>query len=412
MSTPEARAQVYLVNLREKLEANNNASAAATVSRALDYFEQRFWYELSSELLQLIRDPMVLEDAHELYTDVIVAVRADISPIAYIMIVRSVCFAPHSTTQNALELVEGACASLIHSSSEQGHYAALCIRALLLLESTSAEESAALAAVPGSPPHTARKLLEQTETYLHGLKMHEVEPVLVALYGMARGRDYEIRRQHTSYYKNSFDIIIFLEKADLPMRDEDVTTLAYKTVVAGLLSDKIFNFGKLLNFDQFVSRLQRESCPQHWALKMMQLCNDGDVVSFEAFFRQHQLQISQEPQLVSASATLHRKVRLMALLHLIFYTPLSERTFTFHAVAQRCGVPDSGAEPLLLEALAHGIIKGRMDGLKKEVHITWVESRVLSLEEVKALAKHVAKWREQVVGLTDSVKEMAKRIPQ
>ncbi|CAC9483240.1 RPN9 / proteasome regulatory non-ATP-ase subunit 9 [Leishmania donovani] len=412
MSTPEARAQVYLVNLRSRLEEKNNASAAATVSRALDYFEQRFWYELSSELLQLIRDPMVLEDAYELYADVIVAVRADISPIAYVMIVRSVCFAPHSTTQKALELVEGACASLIHSSSEQGHYAALCIRALLLLESTSPEESAALAAVPGSPPHTARKLLEQTEMYLHGLKMHEVEPVLVALYGMARGRDYEIRRQHTSYYKNAFDIIIFLEKADLPMRDEDVTALAYKTVVAGLLSDKIFNFGKLLNFDQFVSRLQRESCPQRWALEMMRLCNEGDVANFEAFFRQHQQQISQEPQLVSASATLHRKVRLMALLHLIFYTPLSERTFAFHAVAQRCGVPDSGAEPLLLEALAHGIIKGRMDGLKREVRITWVESRVLSLEEVKALAQHVSQWREQVVGLTNSVKEMTKKIPQ
>ncbi|KAG5507076.1 hypothetical protein JKF63_05822 [Porcisia hertigi] len=412
MSTPEARARIYLVNLRSELEAKNNASAAAIVSRALDYFERHFWYELSNELLLLIRDPMVLEVAYELYADVILAVRADLSPIAYVMIVRSICFSPHSTTQKALELVEGACASLINNSSEQGHCAALCIRALLLLESTSAEESVALAAVHGSPPHTARKLLEQTETYLHGLKMHEVEPVLVALYGMARGRDYEIRRQYTSYYRNAFDIVIFLEKADLPMREEDVTTLAYKTVMAGLLSDRIFNFGKFLNFDQFVSRLQRESCPQRWALEMMRLCNEGDVASFEVFFDQHRQQIAQEPQLVSASATLHRKVRLMALLHLIFYTPLSERTFTFHAVAQRCSLPDSGAEPLLLEALAQGLIKGRMDGLKEEVHVTWVEPRVLGLEEVKALAQHVAKWREQVVGLTDSVKEMTKKIPQ
>ncbi|KAK7197338.1 proteasome regulatory non-ATP-ase subunit 9 [Novymonas esmeraldas] len=412
MSNPETRVTAYLANLRSTLEARQNAGAAATVSRVIEHFEQRFWHEMTCELLQLIRDPMVLQDADKLYNDVIVTVRADISPIAYVMIVRSVCFTPHRTTQAALELVEGACASLIHSRSDQGHYAALCIRALLLLESTSAAESAALAAVPGSPPHTARKLLEQTETYLHQLKMHEVEPVLVAMYGMARGRDYEIRCQHTSFYKNAFDILLFSEKADLPMLDADITALAYKTVVAGLLSDKIFNFGKLLNFDQFASRLRQDSCPQRWALEMMRLCNEGDVRSFETFYREHEQQIASEPQLASASATLHRKVRLMALLHLIFYTPLSERTFTFHAVAQRCEVPDNGAEPLLLEALAHGIIRGRIDGLKEEVRITWVESRVLSLAEVKALAQHVSKWRGQVVGLTASVTEMTREIPQ
>ncbi|KPA82880.1 putative proteasome regulatory non-ATP-ase subunit [Leptomonas pyrrhocoris] len=412
MATPEARAQAYLVSLQSNLQAKGNAEAAETVARALAHIEKRFWYELSSDLLQLIRDPMMLGCLQELYEAVIMAVRADISPIAYVMMVRSVCCAPGMTTEKALELVEGACASLIHSSSEQGHYTALCIRAQLLLESTSAEDSAAMAAVPGSPPHTARKLLEQTETYLHGLKMHEVEPVLVALYGMARGRDYEIRRQYMSFYKNAFDIILFSEKADLPMREDDVAALAYKTVIAGLLSDKIFNYGKFLNFEQFVSALQREGCPQRWALEMMRLCNEGDVDSFESFYKAHQAQIAQEPQLMAASAALHRKVRLMALLHLIFYTPLSERTFTFHAVAQRCGVPDSGAEPLLLDALAHGIIKGRMDGLTNQVHITWVESRVLSLEEVKALANHVSKWREQVVGLTSSVSKMTKQIPQ
>ncbi|KPI89160.1 putative proteasome regulatory non-ATP-ase subunit [Leptomonas seymouri] len=412
MSTPEARAQAYLVSLQSDLQAKGNAEAAKTVACVLGHIEKRFWYELSNGLLQLIRDPKMLESLQELYEVVIMVVRADISPIAYVMMVRSVCFAPGMTTEKALELVEGACASLIHSSSEQGHYTALCIRAQLLLESTSAEDSAALAAVPGSPPHTARKLLEQTETYLQGLKMHEVEPVLVALYGMARGRDYEIRRQYTSFYKNAFDILLFSEKADLPMRGEDITALAYKTVIAGLLSDKIFNYGKLLNFEQFVSALQPESCPQHWALEMMRLCNEGDVDNFELFYKAHQEQIAQEPQLMGASASLHRKVRLMALLHLIFYTPLSERTFTFHAVAQRCGVPDSGAEPLLLDALAHGIIKGRIDGLTEQVHITWVESRVLSLEEVKALADHVSKWREQVVGLTSSVSRMTKQIPQ
>jgi 26S proteasome regulatory subunit N9 len=412
MSSPEARAQAYLVSLQSALQAKGSTEAAETVARALARIEQRFWYELSNDLLQLIRDPVMLDSLQELYEAVIMAVRADISPIAYVMMVRSVCFAPGMTTEKALEVVEGACASLIHSSSEQGHYTALCIRAQLLLESTSAEDSAALAAVPGSPPHTARKLLEQTEMYLHGLKMHEVEPVLVAIYGMARGRDYEIRRQYMSFYRNAFDIVLFSEKADLPTREDDIAALAYKTVIAGLLSDKIFNYGKFLNFEQFVRALQRENCPHRWALEMMRLCNEGDVDSFESFYKAHQAQIAQEPQLMAASAALHRKVRLMALLHLIFYTPLSERTFTFHAVAQRCAVPDSGAEPLLLDALAHGIIKGRMDGLTQQVRITWVESRVLSLEEVKALASHVSKWREQVVGLTNSVSKMTKQIPQ
>lgn len=400
----------YLENLKNELQQCGNPIAAAAVDDALSHFQKRLWHELSLDLLTLIRDPVMLSKALDLYEGVVLAIRADISPVVYVQLVHFVCVSPVSTTEKALNLVEGACASLINNRSEQGQYAALCIRALLLLESTSAEESAHLAAIPGSPPHTARKILEQTETYMHGLKMHEIEPVLVALYGMARGRDYEIRRQYTSFYANAFDIILYSGKAQLTIRDEDVTSLAYKTVVAGLLSDKLFNYGKLLNFQPFVNQLSSPSCTKQWALELMKLCNDGAVTDFEAYFATHQAEIQAEPVIAAAAATLQYKVRLMALLHMVFYTPLNERTFTFATIAERCKVGEDDAEPLLLEALAHGIIKGRMDGLKREAHITWVEPRVLSLEEVKALAQHVAKWRTQVTGLTESVSKMTAQI--
>lgn len=403
-------AKLYLVTLGSSLRAAGNTSTAEIIEQVSVEYERRHWHEMSVCLLEAVKDPMVLEVAYELHSNVLVPVRADISPIAYVKLVRSVCFSPKSSLSKALELVEGATASLIAQGAKQGEYAAMCIRAQLLLEDTRPEDTL-LASTPNSAPYTARKLLEEVEKFLQPLQMHEVEPVLLALLYKARGRDYELRKMYTKFYKNAFDIVTYAEKAEMAILESEMLSLSFKAMVAALLSEEIFNFGKLLNTRPFESALANS--PEHrWGLQLMHLCNDGDVAGFEQFTKEHAHSLNSVSELAASAPALLKKARLMALLHLVFYTPFDQRTFTFLTIAQRCRVSEDEAEQLLLAALAQGIVKGKIDGLGKEVHITWVEPRVLSLTEVKELAAHVAAWRERALKVSSFVTEKSASIPK
>ena len=100
----------------------------------------------------------------------------------------------------------------------------------------------------------------------------------------------------------------------------------------------------------------------------------------------------------------------MALLHLIFYTPVSARTFTFAQVGERLGIPEGGVEVVLLKAFALGLIKGGMDEIDKTVSVTYVQPRVLHLKEIAPFTQNLAKWAEGVAaterGMSNSLQKL------
>ncbi|EKF31471.1 hypothetical protein MOQ_004700 [Trypanosoma cruzi marinkellei] len=396
----EAKAQAYLEQLSNSLQAAGRTATADVLKRAKEEFERSLWCEMTDDLLLAVRDPMVLESAYELHENVLKVTRMDMAPTAYVKLLHYICFSPNSTLQKALELLNGAVVAL-STSSEQGENMANCIRALLLLDSYNDKSSPA-----GTAASEASRILDKVESFIHSKQMHEVEPVLAALHCQARGKDYEIRQQYTKYYSNAFETVKSAERAEMAIIESDLLSLAYKTALSALLSEEIYNFGKFLNERHFTERLA-DSVQHAWILEWLRLCNDGKVEEFEQYAVAHKAEMAASPILSESFSSIAKKVRLMALLHLVFYTPFNERTFTFDVIARRCAVDEERVEPLLLAALAQGIIMGKIDGLTQEVHITWVEPRVLSLQEVKELAVHVSRWKEKTLGLMQCMKEAA-----
>ncbi|EPY26337.1 26S proteasome regulatory subunit N9 [Strigomonas culicis] len=273
-----------------------------------------------------------------------------------------------------------------------------------------------LSAVPGSPPHQARKLLEDTEQFANSLQLHDVEAVLLYLLSKARGKDYELRRQYTLYYQNSFDMLNCMKKAEMQLTAVERQQLAYKTILCAFLSDSIFNFGKFMQCEELHDALQAAAARHAaapnmgWAMQWVQQCSEGEVDAFEAYFAQHRAVIEeaivsfafgggartelQAQQCEEIFASIFKKVRLMALLHLIFYTPIHKCVFTFQQIAERCRIRESDeVELLLLTAMAQGIVRGSMDGLTQTVTLSWVEPRLLGHREVRELAEHMRSWR-------------------
>lgn len=394
----------YLLEMSSRLRTEGNEECAKQIESVVLCLRRAHWYEMSMGLLEALKNPSVLKAPYEFHSHVLAPIRTDISPVIYVHFVYFICLLSEEYDyQSALALIDEA--SYTVREEIQCKYALKCIHALVLLRECTEEE--AMSAAVGSNSYLARKILDEVDECLQTFQIHEVEPLLVGLQCLARGRDYELRRMYSVFYNNAFDLVKHAEKAEMPLTQTELAALAYKTAIAALLSEETFNFGRVLNSPVFISFLKKT---HPWLIQWVDICNEGNVSAFEDFWVAHEDKIKQIPELFTAAAALRRKVQLMALLHLVFYAPFNERVFPFSTIAARCCVDEKGAELLVLEALAQGIIRGRIDGLLKTVHIGWVEPRVLNLKEVRALSEHVSSWRRNVEDMVKSMSAKTSKI--
>lgn len=385
----------------EALEAalGSNPQAQQDIRQANTLGNRRHWFEMSEALLRALRHPEVLQVAFDLHEYAILPARADFSPYTYTKLLHLIVFSEPAFSdggEKALKILDSAIASLTANTHTQGVHCVNCIRALVYLQRGSVLE--------------AKRILDTVSDYVATLQTHELEPLLLALLSKGRVQEYEFGRQYSKFYQTVFDVVNYCERSELHLLESEMSALAYKTVIAALLSPDTFNFGRLLMFSSFTDRLNRSS--DAWLLQWVQLCNDGDVSGFEAFCTVNVDAIGQIPDVRAALPHLRKKVRLMALLHLVFYTPADERTFTFQTLSQRCCLPLDDVEELLLSALALRIIEGTIDGLEETVEVSWVQPRILNLSEIRELASRVKSWLSLVSDTTKKVTEMVKAIPQ
>ncbi len=53
-------------------------------------------------------------------------------------------------------------------------------------------------------------------------------------------------------------------------------------------------------------------------------------------------------------------------------------------------------ELLVMKALSVGLIKGLIDGVNQTVHVTWVQPRVLSIEQIEKMRDRLQQWTRHV----------------
>lgn len=377
---------------------NHNEALQIEIRTARVAANRRHWFEMSESLLRAMQFPEIQAIAFDLHSNAILPARADLSPSTYSKLLYLIVFSQESLgdSKPLLSILDSASASMVANNHTQGLHCVSCIRALVLMQVGSLLE--------------AKRLLDVVSSFVVTLQTHELDPLLYALLSKARVQEYEIGSQYTKFYQTVFDVVQYCERSELRLLETEMAALAYKSVIAALLSPETYNFGRLLMFAPFTDRLKGSN--DAWLLQWVQICNDGDVEGFEAFCLANSQAIDAIPDLATSMSRLKTKVRLMALLHLVFYTPAEQRTFTFQALAQRCVLPVDEVEELVLQALALKIIQGTLDGLEETVEVTWVQPRVLNLSEIRELASRMGSWLQLVKETTVKVTELVNTIPQ
>jgi len=218
-----------------------------------------------------------------------------------------------------------------------------------------------------------------------------VDPIVHSSYYRVQSLYYKLKVSSTEFYKNTLMYLVYSPLDNITLYDQQC--FAFDLGIAALLSEDIHNFGELLQHP-VLSSLQGSQ--REWLSKVLFAFNSGDIQKFESLVNQHKVDIESIEALNSSLEFLRRKIRILALMELVFNRTAEERTIDFAVIAQAANVNIDEVEILVMKALSLKLIKGVIDELDKTVSVSWVQPRVLNLQQVQKMEQRVGKWIENV----------------
>ncbi|XP_067863321.1 26S proteasome non-ATPase regulatory subunit 13-like isoform X2 [Heptranchias perlo] len=178
---------------------------------------------------------------------------------------------------------------------------------------------------------------------------------------------------------------------------------AFTLGLAALLGEGIYNFGELLMHPILESLRDTEN---QWLIDTLYAFNSGDV---ETFFCLKTYWGSQS-DLANNEQRLKEKLQLLCLMEMVFTRPANHRQMTFQEISHQAKVPVDEVEMLVMKALSAGLVKGSIDEVDHKVHMTWVQPRVMDLQQVSAMKERLEAWCADVKNISILVEDHAHEV--
>ncbi|KAJ9444248.1 26S proteasome non-ATPase regulatory subunit 13-like protein A, partial [Diplonema papillatum] len=323
-------------------------SASNDIDQFVEYFQKKYWHELTEALLAAVRKPewdnaQVLLD---LYTNFITHFQLKISLFKLGQLLQII--AGRQTSEKAIEILSAASALVKTNGDIQAHY---------LLNCEEAYHKVQLGDVKA-----AKSLIEAPVTYLDKHDVHAVNINLRANIYRAQAAIYKSEKNYDMFYKTCLFYVAHVKTDELP---ESVQQgIAFDLGIAALLGTSIHNFGELIHHPILQSL---RSSSNSWLAELLQLFNAGNLDEYNAKSTKYANEMKAHLGENNAPALRH-KIQLMALLQHLFSTPVSERNLSFDTIAHKCRTDTvKDVEPLLLRALALDLIRGSIDEVDRTV---------------------------------------------
>ncbi|WFD35517.1 26S proteasome regulatory subunit [Malassezia cuniculi] len=338
-------------------------------ARAHELYENKLWYQLVLLLNELLAHPASQQRPLHivLYDKLVRPMAQHMSPLkhAHMAVVVS---RQYESAENAYQFLSELVATLDNDETRDAYVLARI-------------EAAHFQLLLGQVSET-RAAMDECERYLDALGV--VEPVVHASYFRVCGNYYKSTAEYASYYKTFLRYLACINvSTDLTAAER--IEAAHDLALAALLGDSIYNFGELLQHEVLTSLAESE---HKWLGELLRAFHTGDIGAFEALSPQ----LTREEILATHVAFLRQKMCLMALVEYVFHRSPADRTLSFEAVATATRIPVNEVEHLVMKALALGLVKGSVDEVDQQVHITWVQPRVLDPAQQAALLARLDEW--------------------
>ncbi|XP_040984995.1 26S proteasome non-ATPase regulatory subunit 13 isoform X2 [Aquila chrysaetos chrysaetos] len=332
---------------------------AAVWHRLEELYNKKLWHQLTLQVLDFVQDPCFAQGDGliKLYENFISEFEHRVNPLSLVEIILHVV--RQMTDPNvALTFLEKT-REKVKSSDEA---VILCKTAIGALKLNIGDLQ------------VTKETIEEVEEMLNNLP--GVTSVHSRFYDLS-SKYYQTIGNHASYYKDALRFLGCIDVKDLPVSEQQER--AFTLGLAGLLGEGVYNFGELLMHPVLESLRNTD---RQWLIDTLYAFNSGNVETFQS--------------LKSAWGQ-----------QMTFTRPANHRQLTFEEIAKSAKVTVNEVELLVMKALSVGLVKGSIDEVDKRVHMTWVQPRVLDLQQIKGMKDRLEFWCTDVRSMEMLVEHQA-----
>ena len=332
---------------------------------------QKLWYQLSENLMTLSSNPKLQQssDLIEIYNGLIFFIEPTLNPMKYLEFVKNMLNNYKGKTEEALKFVENI------ENSHKNKY--------------KGEEKIFIKILKGfcyydlNRMYELEEIVKNTEQDFSG--NIEIDSSLYSQYYKLSTLFYEKKQDYDNFYNNAFQYLAYETK----MTNEEKLDLCYKMCSAMLIGEKLYNFAELIEKDFF--KLMHGT-QYEWISNLILSFNSAKVDQFLSMVNQNKKKIMDNPILKEKADFLPIKIRIAALLDLIFQKNKTERTLSFDEICKVCQTEEDKIEYISMKALSHGLIKGYIDQVEKQLIVNWIQPKYLDKEKIVLMQDRFTAW--------------------
>uniref|UniRef100_A0A8C5AEB7 26S proteasome non-ATPase regulatory subunit 13 n=1 Tax=Gadus morhua TaxID=8049 RepID=A0A8C5AEB7_GADMO len=357
-----------------KQQQSTNPEMAAEWHMLEEFYNKKLWHQLTLKLTDFVKDPCFKtgDGLIQLYDNFLSDFEHRINPLSLMEIILFVA-RQIKDPKEAITFLEKT-REKVKSSEE----------AVILCKTTIGSLKLEINDLPAT-----KKIIEEVEEILNNL------PGVTSVHGRfydLSSKYYRIIGNHASYYKDALRYLGCVDIKDLPETEKQER--AFTLGLAGLLGEGVYNFGELLMHPVLESL---RSTDKQWLIDTLYAFNGGNVEKFQSFKSAWVLKIGHY----------YGYMNMGIYSPMTFTRPATNRQLTFAEIGQSAKIPVNEVELLVMKALSVGLIKGNIDEVDQKVQMTWVQPRVLDLQQIKGMKERLDFWCEDVKNMAMLVEQQA-----
>ncbi|MED6179525.1 26S proteasome non-ATPase regulatory subunit 13 B [Stylosanthes scabra] len=364
----------YLESLR-----NAHPELSDWYNSLADLYQKKLWHQLTLKLEQFVAlaafqaGDALIQLYHNFITDF--ETKINLLKLAHFAVIVS---RQYSEKEAAVSYLDGVIEKLQATREQRIEEPILYIKmriAIIKLEQGDQRE--------------CKKLLEDGKSTLDS--MTDIDPSVYASYYWVSSQYHKSRQEFAEFYKSALLYLAYTSVDSLS--DSFKLDLAFDLSLSALLGENIYNFGELLAHPIIKSLLGTKV---EWLYYILQAFNSGDLVRYQELCRVHSAALRAQPALVQNEQKLLEKINILCLMEIIFSRPSEDRTIPLTVIADRTRLSIEDVEHLLMKSLSVHLIEGIIDQVDGTVHVSWVQPRVLGIQQIKSLRDRLDSWTDKV----------------
>lgn len=358
-------------------------------------YEKQLWYQFSEKLIDIIHNKSFSTHLYDLYINTIQSIQFKLNQIN---LCRYIVYTLKQidTNQQKIKLlkqIESDISNHIANLKKQTKISQVELNEYIYTQLIISSQCISIQINELGQPDKIEPLKDIIDSNIITLNnfSHTLDPYIHSNIYYSQLIYYKYVGPATVYFNSALNYLIYVDINELTPVEQN--ELSYDIGIAALLGDNIYNYGELLSHP--LIRTLQSNHNNSWLYELLVTCNNGEIQKFESSYKSNSSK-SNALQGTGKQEFLYEKVRIMSLINTIFQRNSNARTITFNDIASICKIKLNYVEWLLMKSLSLGVIKGEISEIQQTIRITWVQPRVLNIEQIHQITTKLNIWNNEL----------------